>query len=93
MDFVFTVCDSAAAEVCPIWPGQPMSAHWGVADPAAAEGSEAQQRLAFADTYRMMTSRISIFVNLPFVSLDRIALGKRLDDIGAMSQSVECAEN
>lgn len=93
MDFVFTVCDSAASEVCPIWPGQPMSAHWGVADPAAAEGSDAQRRLAFADTYRMMTSRISIFVNLPFTSLDRLALSKRLEDIGALPEPAENVES
>ena len=82
LDFVFTVCDNAAAEVCPIWPGQPMTAHWGVPDPAAVEGTEAEKRLAFADTYRMMKNRISIFVNLPMSSLDRLALQKRLSDIG-----------
>lgn len=82
LDFVFTVCDSAAAEVCPIWPGQPMTAHWGVPDPAAVEGSEAEKRFAFADTYRMMKNRISIFVNLPMSSLDRLALQKKLSDIG-----------
>jgi len=83
MDFVFTVCDSAAAEVCPVWPGQPMTAHWGVPDPAAAEGTDAEKRLAFADTYRMLTNRISVFVNLPMASLDRVTLQKRLDRIGA----------
>ena len=82
LDFVFTVCDNAAAEVCPIWLGQPMTAHWGVPDPAAVEGTEAEKRLAFADTYRMMRNRISIFVNLPMSSLDRLALQKRLTDIG-----------
>jgi arsenate reductase len=82
MDFVFTVCDSAAAEVCPVWPGQPMTAHWGVPDPAAAGGSEAEQRLAFADAYRMLSNRIGIFVNLPMASLDRLSLKKRLADIG-----------
>jgi arsenate reductase len=82
MDFVFTVCDSAAAEVCPVWPGQPMTAHWGVPDPAAAEGTEAERRLAFADAYRMLSNRISIFVNLPIASLDRLSLQKRLTDIG-----------
>ncbi|MGH8607571.1 MAG: arsenate reductase ArsC [Gammaproteobacteria bacterium] len=80
--FVFTVCDKAAAEVCPVWPGQPMSAHWGLPDPAAAEGSEIEKRLAFADAYRMLTQRISIFVNLPMASLDKISLQKRLDEIG-----------
>ena len=83
MDFVFTVCDNAAAEACPVWPGQPMSAHWGVPDPAAAEGTEAERRLAFADTYRMLTNRISIFTNLPLSSLDRLSLQKHLDSIGS----------
>lgn len=82
MDFVFTVCDSAASEVCPVWPGQPMSAHWGIPDPAAVEGPEAVKRAAFAETMRMLTNRISIFVNLPMDRLDRLALQKHLDDIG-----------
>ena len=82
MHFVFTVCDDAAAEVCPIWPGQPISAHWGVSDPAAAGGAEAERRLAFADTFRMLGKRISIFVSLPMQSLDRLALQERLDAIG-----------
>ncbi|TCT08405.1 protein tyrosine phosphatase [Tepidamorphus gemmatus] len=82
LDFVFTVCDNAANEVCPIWPGQPMSAHWGVPDPAAVEGSEALKRAAFADTYRMMHQRISIFTSLPIASLDKLSLQKRLDEIG-----------
>ena len=83
MDFVFTVCDSAAAESCPVWPGQPMTAHWGIPDPAAAEGTEAEKRLAFADAFRMLSNRISIFVNLPIASLDRLVLQDRLDSIGA----------
>lgn len=82
MDFVFTVCDNAANEVCPIWPGQPMSAHWGVPDPVAVEGTEAVKRAAFAETMRFMNNRISIFVNLPLRSLDRMTLKKRLDAIG-----------
>lgn len=82
MDFVFTVCDNAAAEECPFWPGQPMTAHWGVPDPVKAEGSEAARRFAFSDTYRMLRSRISIFVSLPIGSLDRMALQRNLDDIG-----------
>lgn len=82
MDFVFTVCDQAAAEECPYWPGQPMSAHWGLPDPAAVEGNEAERRLAFSETYRMLRNRISIFVNLPIASLDRLALQDRLDEIG-----------
>jgi protein-tyrosine-phosphatase len=82
MDFVFTVCDDAAAEVCPIWPGQPMTAHWGVPDPAAVEGSESVKRAAFADSCRMLTNRISIFTSLPIASLDRLSLQKRLEEIG-----------
>ena len=82
MDFVFTVCDTAADEVCPVWPGQPMTAHWGVPDPKHHGGSEAEVAAAFADTYRMLTSRISIFVNLPIASIDRLSLQQRLDDIG-----------
>jgi len=82
LDFVFTVCDRAAAETCPVWPGQPISAHWGLPDPAAVEGSEAEIGLAFLDTYRMMRNRISIFVNLPLSQLDRLSLQKRLDEIG-----------
>ena len=82
LDFVFTVCDNAASEVCPIWPGQPISAHWGIPDPSAAEGSEVERRLAFSDTYRQLHNRISIFVNLPFASLDRLSLQTRLREIG-----------
>ncbi len=82
MDFVFTVCDDAAKETCPIWPGQPMSAHWGVPDPAAVEGTEAVKRAAFAETCRMLTNRIAVFVSLPLASLDRLSLQKRLDEIG-----------
>ncbi len=82
LDFVFTVCDNAAKEVCPVWPGQPMTAHWGVPDPVAAEGNESERRLAFADAYRMLNNRLSIFVSLPIASLDRLSLQRRLDDIG-----------
>ena len=82
LDFVFTVCDNAANEVCPIWPGQPMTAHWGLPDPAAAEGTDAEKHLAFADAYRMLLNRISIFTSLPMRSLDRLSLQKRLDEIG-----------
>ncbi|MCZ4290907.1 arsenate reductase ArsC [Hoeflea alexandrii] len=85
LDFVFTVCDNAANESCPVWPGQPMTAHWGVPDPAAAEGTEAERRLAFADAYRMLNARISIFTSLPLQSIDRLALQKRLDAIGRTS--------
>jgi protein-tyrosine-phosphatase len=82
LDFVFTVCDNAASEVCPVWPGQPMTAHWGVPDPAAVEGTEAERHLAFADAFRMLNNRITIFVNLPVASLDRLALQRHLDEIG-----------
>ena len=82
LDFVFTVCDNAANEVCPVWPGQPMTAHWGLPDPAAVEGTEAERHLAFADAYRMLLNRISIFTSLPMKSLDRLSLQKRLDEIG-----------
>ena len=82
MDFVITVCDNAAGEVCPVWPGQPMTAHWGVPDPAAAEGSESERRLAFTDSFRMLSNRIDIFVNLPVATLDRLTLQQRLDKIG-----------
>jgi arsenate reductase len=82
LDFVFTVCDNAAGETCPVWPGQPMTAHWGVPDPAAVEGSDAQIALAFADTFRMLNNRIGVFVNLPLSSLDSLTLQKRLSDIG-----------
>ena len=88
LDFVFTVCDNAANEVCPIWPGQPMSAHWGLPDPVAVEGSEVQRALAFADTYRMLNNRISIFTSLPLTSLDKISLQRRLDDIGKTKTDV-----
>lgn len=91
LDFAFTVCDNAANEVCPIWPGQPMTAHWGVPDPAAAVGSEAERALAFADTMRMLNQRISIFVSLPLESLSKISLQERLDEIGHVGQSVKPA--
>jgi arsenate reductase len=84
MDFVFTVCDNAAGETCPIWPGQPMTAHWGIEDPAAAEGPEFKQRQAFEDALRFMRNRITAFINLPMSSIDRMALGSKLRDIGAM---------
>ena len=82
LDFVITVCDDAANESCPVWPGQPITAHWGMPDPAAMEGSEAVKRAAFADACRMMTNRISAFTSLPLASLDRLSLQGRLDAIG-----------
>ena len=83
MDFIFTVCDNAAAETCPIWPGHPATAHWGIPDPAAATGSEAERRAAFADAYGRMHNRISIFLSLPLASLDGLRLKQHLDRIGA----------
>jgi protein-tyrosine-phosphatase len=82
LDFVFTVCDRAASEPCPVWPGQPMTAHWGLPDPAGVEGNEAERRLAFADTMRMLRHRIDAFVSLPMKSLDRLSLQTRLHEIG-----------
>ena len=82
LDFVFTVCDNAANELCPIWPGQPMTAHWGLPDPAEATGTDAEIGLAFADSWRMLSNRIGLMVNLPIASLDRLSLQKRLEDIG-----------
>jgi arsenate reductase len=82
LDFVFTVCDNAAGETCPYWPGQPMTAHWGVPDPAATTGTQAEIRFAFADALRMLTNRINIFVSLPLAKLDRLSLQARLDAIG-----------
>jgi arsenate reductase (thioredoxin) len=82
LDFAFTVCDNAANETCPVWPGQPMTAHWGLPDPSAVEGSESERRFAFADTHRMLYQRIGIFVNLPLASLDKLSLQRRLEDIG-----------
>lgn len=82
LDFVFTVCDNAAGETCPVWPGQPMTAHWGVEDPAAVEGSETEKWLAFREAFRQLESRIKVFTSLPIDSLDRIKLKERLDAIG-----------
>ena len=84
LDFVFTVCDNAAGEACPVWPGQPMTAHWGVPDPAEAKGSAAEIALAFKDTYRMLHQRIAVFAALPIRSLDQLSLQARLKDIGRM---------
>lgn len=82
MDFVFTVCGDAADEVCPIWPGHPMTAHWGVPDPARVEGADAVVAAAFADTYRMLKERITAFASLPLTSLNKLSLQQRLNDIG-----------
>jgi arsenate reductase len=82
MDFVFTVCDNAAKEVCPVWPGQPMTAHWGVPDPAAVDGSSERVEKAFRDAFLILDRRISLFVSLPIASLDKLAIRKELDRIG-----------
>ena len=82
MDFVFTVCDNAAAEPCPYWPGQPMTAHWGVPDPAAVEGGDEDKRRAFRSALSVLSTRINLFIDLPIEKLDRIAIKKNLDDIG-----------
>src|SRR6202051_208966 len=91
MHFVFTVCDSAAAEVCPVWPGQPVTAHWGIPDPAAVEGSEADIALAFAEAYRVLDHRIGLFASLPLASLNRLSLQRRLDNIGQATANPQIA--
>ena len=80
--FVFTVCDNAAKEVCPIWPGQPLTAHWGVPDPAAVEGSQEEIEKAFRDAFMMLDRKISLFLSLPLASLDQLAIKKEIDRIG-----------
>ena len=82
LDFVFSVCDEAAGEACPHWPGQPMTAHWGLPDPAAFEGEDIQKALLFADTYRMLNHRLSLFASLPMATLDRMSLQQKIDVIG-----------
>ena len=86
-DFIFTVCDNAAQEACPVWPGRPMTAHWGVPDPASATGTAAELRLAFAETLRLLTNRIDLFVSLPLRSLDQLSLQKRLEAIGGSQKT------
>ena len=87
LDFVFTVCDNAAGEICPVWPGQPVSAHWGVPDPAAVEGSDADRRKAFAEAGRILMHRIRLFASLPFAALERSSLARRLADIGRATEA------
>jgi len=82
LDFVFTVCDNAAGEVCPMWPGQPITAHWGIPDPAAVEGTDEQKRRAFDDAFRVLERRISLFLSLPIRSLEQLVLQERLSEIG-----------
>ena len=89
LDFVFTVCDNAAGETCPVWPGQPMTAHWGVPDPAEAKGNDAEIALAFKNAYRMLNRRIGIFASLPLRSLDRLTLQNKLREIGNVGKAVE----
>jgi arsenate reductase len=84
MDFVFTVCDNAAGEACPIWPGQPMTAHWGIEDPAAVEGTDLQKEAAFVEAFRYLKNRIAAFTSLPLAGIDRLSLGTRLRDIGRL---------
>jgi arsenate reductase len=91
MDFVFTVCDDAAGEACPVWPGQPMTAHWGIEDPAAVEGTDLEKERAFSLAARYMRSRISAFLSLPLASIDRLALGAKLRGIGQMEGSTAAA--
>lgn len=88
-DFVFTVCDNAAGEACPAWPGQPMTAHWGIEDPAAATGSDEEKRKAFHTALTQLSRRISIFISLPVEKLDRLSLKKQLDDIGRLREKGE----
>jgi arsenate reductase (thioredoxin) len=87
MDFVFTVCDDAAGEICPVWPGQPVTAHWGVPDPAAATGTEVERMMVFRQVFGMLQHRIQIFASLPFAALDRIALTRRVQEIGQLRES------
>jgi arsenate reductase (thioredoxin) len=89
LDFVFTVCDNAAGEACPVWPGQPMTAHWGLPDPAEAKGNAAEIALAFKEAYRMLNQRIGIFTSLPLRSLDQLSLQKKLRELGQIGKAVE----
>jgi arsenate reductase (thioredoxin) len=92
MDFVFTVCDDAAGETCPIWPGQPMTAHWGIEDPAAAMGSDVEKERAFNNAFGFMRNRIAVFISLPLASLDKMGLTKRLGDIGHLDGAARASE-
>ena len=87
LDFIFTVCDKAAGEVCPFWPGQPMSAHWGVEDPAAVDGSEDEKRKAFTKVFRVLNQRISLFMSLPLEKLDALTLKREMDQIGLVRET------
>lgn len=89
MDFVFTVCDNAAGEACPVWPGQPMTAHWGIEDPAGVEGADIEKEKAFSEAARYLKNRISLFANLPLQSLDNLSLGTKLREIGRSEGSTD----
>jgi arsenate reductase len=93
LDFVFTVCDNAAGEACPLWPGQPITAHWGIPDPAATQGTQAEIALAFKDAYRMLKRRIDLFLALPVAKLDRLVLTTRLKEIGRSEGATEKANH
>ncbi len=92
MDFVFTVCDSAAGEACPFWPGQPMTAHWGIPDPAAVEGTDLEKQAAFNEAFRFLRNRIGAFVNLPIKSIDKLSLGAKLREIGRIDGATDRAK-
>ena len=92
MDFVFTVCDDAAGEACPVWPGHPMTAHWGIEDPAAVEGSDIEKERAFNTAFRYMRNRVTSFIALPFASLDKMALTNRLREIGHMDGATRASQ-
>ena len=93
MDFVFTVCDNAAGEVCPVWPGQPITAHWGIADPAAVAGTDDERRRAFAKAFRELDTRIQLFTSLPLARLDRMAITREVDRIGKMERKEDLTGN
>ena len=92
LDFVFTVCDNAANEVCPVWPGQPMTAHWGIPDPAAVEGTDLEKQAAFNEAFRFLRNRIGAFVNLPIKSIDKLSLGAKLREIGRIDGATDRAK-
>jgi arsenate reductase len=92
MEFVFTVCDNAAGEVCPIWPGQPMTAHWGIEDPAEVEGTDILKEAAFVEAFRLLNNRITIFTSLPMGSINQLSLGKQLRDIGRIDGATSSQE-
>jgi protein-tyrosine-phosphatase len=91
IDFIFTVCDNAAGEVCPVWPGKPMTAHWGIADPAAAQGTDAEKAFAFSNAFKELETRIELFTSLPIASLDNLTLQARLCEIGKHNTAPESA--